>query len=111
MLAVMYSQALVLPANEDCADDVTDDEDAQTDVVHSVVVIVVVDGEENEADCANDCSNGAKQRVNLLPNGRIAREFAGMTQVALEDEGEIERDDRDGGHGNEHRFEVLCANV
>lgn len=45
MLAVVDSQALILPADEDGADNVANDEYSQADVVHSVVVVVVVNGE------------------------------------------------------------------
>lgn len=68
MLAVMDSQALVFPANEDGADDITDNEYSQADVVHSVVVIVVVDGEEDEANRAYNRSDDAQHRVHLLPD-------------------------------------------
>lgn len=71
MLAVVYSQALVFPTDEDCANDIADDENTQTDVVHAVVVVVVVNGKEDETDCADNSSDDAQKRVNLLPNRRV----------------------------------------
>lgn len=89
VLAVVDSQALVLPANEDGAHNVPNDEDAQADVVHPVVVVVVVDGQEDQTNCTHDRCDCTKQRVDLLPDRRVARKLAGVTQVALKDEGEV----------------------
>ena len=111
MLAVVDTQALIFPTNEDCADDVANNENSQANVVHPVVVVVVEDGEEDQTDCAYNRSNDAEQRVNLLPNRCVGCEFAGMTQVALEDEGKVKGHYGDRGHGNEHRFKGLCADI
>lgn len=63
VLAVVNTQALVLPADEDSADDVPNNEDSQTDVMHPVVVVVVEDGQEDEANRADNCSNDTEPRV------------------------------------------------
>lgn len=111
MLAVVDSQTLILPTNEDSANDITDNEDGKTYVVHPAVVLVVVNGEEDETDRAYNRSDCADSRVDLLPNGCILSEVADMTQVALENKGEIKGNNGDSGHGDEHGLEVLTANI
>ena len=59
----MDTQALVLPADKDGADDVPNNEDSQTDIMHPVVVVVVEDRQEDKTDRANDRSNGTDSRV------------------------------------------------
>lgn len=78
VLAVVDSKALVPPAGEDGADDVANNEHPQADVVHSVVVVVIVDREKDEANCAHDRSDDAYQRVDLLPDRCVGRKLAGM---------------------------------
>lgn len=70
--------------------------------MHAVVVVVVIDGEQDEADCAYDCGDGANHGVDLLPDRRVGRELAGVAHVALEDERQVEGNHGDGGHGDEH---------
>lgn len=111
VLAVVNSQALVFPADEDRADNVANNKDTKTDVVHAVVVVVVVDGKEDKTDCAYDCSYYAEYRIDLLPDRCVRREFAGMTQIALEDKGEVESNNSNRRHGDEHGLEVLCTNI
>jgi hypothetical protein len=111
VLAVPYAEALVLPANEDRGDDVATDEDAQEDVVQFVVVLAVEDGEEDEACGAGDGGDGGAPAVHFLPDGGVGCEFAGVAQVALKDEGEGEGYDGHGGHGDEHGFEGVGADI
>lgn len=55
MLTVMNTEALILPADEDGADDVANDEDSKEDVVETVVVPIIEDGEEDETGSTGDC--------------------------------------------------------
>jgi hypothetical protein len=67
VLAVVYSQALILPANEDCRNNVSEYEDSQEDVMQLVVSLSVENGKENEAHCTdNGCDCGARG-VDFLP--------------------------------------------
>lgn len=111
MLAVVDSQALILPADEDRADNVANDEHSQADVVHAVVVVVVVDGEEDKTDSAYDRSNDTQQRVDLLPDRCVRRKLAGMAHVTLGDEGEVKGHNSHRGHGDEHGLKVLCTDI
>jgi len=78
VLAVVDSKALVPPAGEDGADDVANNEHAQANVVHFVVVVVIVDREKDEANCTHDRSDDAYQRVDLLPDRCVGCKLAGM---------------------------------
>lgn len=111
MLAVMDSQTLILPADKDGADNVTDDEDAQADVMHAAMVVVVVDGEENETDRANNRSNSADQRIELLPVRRVGCKLAGMAHVALKNECQVESDHGDSGHSDKHWLKLLGPDI
>lgn len=71
----------------------------------------VEDGEQNEARCAGNGRNDRTYAINLLPDRRVGGELAGVSQPALENEGEIEGDDGYGGHGNEEGFKPLCADI
>ena len=59
VLAVVDTQTLVLPTDEDCANNIANNEDSQADVVHPIVVVVVEDGEEDQTDCAYNSSDDA----------------------------------------------------
>lgn len=111
MLSVVDSQALVLPANEDGADDVTNNENTQANVVCMRVVEVVQDGEANETDCANNGKDSGQRRVDLLPKRRVPCKRTRMAKVALEDEGKVEGDYGNSRHGNEQGLQGLRANV
>jgi hypothetical protein len=111
VLAVVDTQALVLPADEDGTDNVANDEHSQEDLVKTVVVDVVEDGQENQTSCTGDGGDDAAPRVDLLPNRRVAVKLAGVTQVALEDESQVKRDDGHGAHCDEHGLKRLGADI
>lgn len=111
VLAIVDSKALVLPTDEDGADDVADNEHAQADVMHSVVVVVIEDRKQDKANCAHDRSDDAYQRVDLLPDRCVGCKLAGVAQITLKDEGKIEGNNSDRGHSDEHGLEVLGTNI
>jgi hypothetical protein len=90
VLAKMDAQALVLPADEDGADDVADNEDGEEDVVEAVVVYAVEDGKKDEACGAGDGGGDTDTAVDFLPDGGVGGEFARVSEPALEDEGDVE---------------------
>lgn len=107
----MDAEALVLPADEDGADDVAADEEAQEDLVEAVVAHRVEDGEEDEAGAAGDGGDDAGEGEEFLPDGRVGVEAAGVAEPALEDEGQVEGDDSYRGHGDEEGFKAVGADV
>lgn len=79
VLAEVDTQALVLPADEDGADYVPDDEDAEENVVEFAVVDCVENREEDEAGGAGDGGYDTDAAVDFLPDGSVAGEFAGVS--------------------------------
>lgn len=86
----MNAKALVLPADENRTDDVAANEYTQTDVVHPVVTLVIVDGKEDETYRTSDCGEGGAEGVDFLPVGGVRSKSALVTKVTLKNEGEIE---------------------
>lgn len=82
----MDAEALVLCADEDGADDVADDEDDEAVVVDARVAVGVEDGQEDEANGADDARNNGDDAEALLPPARVWSELAAMAQPALGDE-------------------------
>jgi hypothetical protein len=111
VFAVPYTQTLVLPANKDGTNDVAADKDAEEDVVQLVVALAVENGEEDQARGAGDGGDSGAARIHFLPDGGVGREFAGVAEVAFEEEGEGEGYDGDGGHGDEHGFQSVGADI
>lgn len=111
MLAEVDAEALVLPANEDGTDDIAYDENSEEDVVQAVVVDAVEDGKEDEACAASDGGHDADAAIDFLPDGCVGREFTGMPQPSLKDEGNVKTDDGYGGHGDEEGLEALRADI
>lgn len=111
VLAEVDPEPLVLPADEDGAEHVANDEDGQEDVVESVVAESVEDGEQDQTRGAGDGGDERDPAVDFLPDGGVGVEFSGVAEPALEEEGEVEGYDCDGGHGDEEGFQAGCAHV
>jgi len=108
---VTNTQALVLPADEDGTDDVADDEDGEEDVVQPVVVSVVEDGQEDQTGCTGDCKKGRASAADLLPGGSIRSQAVAVSQIALEDEGQVESNDGCSGHGDKQGLQIVVSNI
>lgn len=67
MLTMADSQTLILPADEDGADDVSTDENGEKNVMQAVVVAVVVNGKEDKTGSTADCECSRTEGVELLP--------------------------------------------
>lgn len=104
VVAEMYAEPLVLPADEYGGDDVAADEKREEGVVLPRVVRRVEDGEQDESCGAGDGKHDAEPGVELLPDGSVGRELACVPEVPLEDEGEVEGYDCYRGHGYEQGF-------
>lgn len=101
VLAVMDSEALVLPADEDGGDDVSNDEDGEKDVMKPVVVLAVKNGKQDQAGCSHNSGNAGAAGVDLLPDRSVGRKLACVSEVAFEEEGQTKCHDGNGRHGNE----------
>lgn len=101
MFAVMDAQTLVLPAYENGTYYVADDEEGEENVVETVVVDGVEDGEEDEAYAASDGCDDGYEGVEFLPYGGVGGKASGVAEPALGDEGDVEGYGCCGGHGDE----------
>ena len=111
VVAILYTQTLVLGADEDGADDVARDEEEEESIVEMVVVVVVKDGEEDEPAGARDGEDDAEDGEDLLRGVDVADEGAFVAEPALRDEGEVEEDGGYDAARDEERFEAEGADV
>jgi hypothetical protein len=79
--------------------------------MQSVVVFAIEDSQEYQTGRTDYGSNGRAYRIKLLPDRCVWRKLARVSQPAFENEGAIEGNDGDGGHGDEHGFEVVGTNI
>lgn len=68
MLAVVYSQPLVLPANEYGTDDVSDYKDSEEDVVEPVMTPRIEDTQEDETCSTGNSGNKCATGIYFLPD-------------------------------------------
>lgn len=72
----MNPQALIFPADEDGANNVSNDENTEEDVVEPVVVLAIENGEKDQASRTNNGSDGGADGIDLLPCRSVLRESA-----------------------------------
>ena len=111
MLAVMYSQALILGADEDGANDIACDEEQEEAVVQVGMAQGVEDGQQDQTSGAGDGEQDRQRTQDLLHPAEVLGQPAGMPQPAFGGEAQVQED---GGHtaaGDEKRLEPLSADV
>ena len=111
MLAEVYAQSLILPADEDGAEDVAANKNNKKNIMQATVAEGVENGKENEPGATGNCEDDAEGAVDLLPYGGVGREFAGVTEIAFKNESGVEGHHCHGGHGDEEGLEALCTDV
>lgn len=110
-VAVANAEALVFDADEDRRHDITADEKAKEYIVQFRMPLGIEDGEENQASRTNDGAKNREDGADLLPQGGVRVKASLMTQVALDDEDEIECHDGRSTHGDEQRLELIRSHI
>lgn len=105
VLPIVDPQSLVLGADQDRAEDVAGDEEEQEAIVHVGVAVRIEDGEEDQADRPGDGEEDAGDAEEYLVARGVAGEAAGVAQVALREEGEVEEYGGYDSAGDEEWFE------
>lgn len=67
--------------------------------------------EQNKPCSARDREKERNHRANLVEPALVPHQLAPVSQPALSQKSEIQRDDSDGAHCDKQGFEVGCANV
>jgi hypothetical protein len=111
VLAVVDSQALVLPTDKNCGHNVAEDEDAEEDVMQLGMPPGVKDGKKDQTGCADDGGDSRACGVDFLPVGGVLCELAGVSEVTLKDECEVECHDCGCRQCNEHWLQKVRANI
>lgn len=111
VLRVVYTQTLVLGANEDGRDEVANDEEAQKDVVQSGVTRCVKDGQANQTNGSNQGPENGEPREHFLAPGGVGHETAAVAEPAVREKRRIEEDGGEHAAGDEQWLELAGANV
>lgn len=90
MVSIMYSQPLILGAQEDGADEIASNEEKQETIVKMWVPVGVKDAQQDQACGACYATSNAEAGKDFLRRMRIGREAACVTQPALGNEGQNE---------------------
>lgn len=111
MLPIMDSQALVLGADEDGANDISGNEEQEEAVVQMGVAQGVEDGQQDQTGRAGDGEQDRECTQDLLDPAEVLGQPAGMPQPAFGGEAQVQEDGRHTAAGDEERLEPLGADV
>ena len=111
MLSIMNSQALVLGADEDGANDISGNEEQEEAVVQIGMVQGVEDGQQDQTGRAGDSEQDRQCTQDLLDTAEVLGQPAGMSQPAFGGEAQVQEDCGHTAAGDEKRLEPLSADV
>lgn len=92
MLWVSHAQSLVLPADEDCAEQIANDKEAKEQIVQCRMARRVENAKQDQADGADECPKDGQAGKNLFAAGGVGHEPAAMSQPAVGEEADVEED-------------------
>lgn len=111
VLGVVDAKPLVLGADKDGRDEVSNDEEAEEDVMESRVMGRIEDAEADQADGADQSPGDGEARKNLLAEGGIRHETATVSQPTIRQKTIVEKDGGDDAASDEERLQLASPYV
>jgi hypothetical protein len=86
-------------------------EHSQESIVHTMVMLRVKNGQQDQTNSAGDREKNRPNRARLVESAFVPRELPGMSEPALSEQTQVHEDDSYHAADNEQRFQSFGSNV